>query len=69
MHISWSLASAKQNHVGGQVYTAWCYEEGEGVELDLASAFEWWWKAAEQDNEVAQYNIGEYFELGTGRDF
>ena len=68
LHFKWSLAAAKQNHVGGQVYTAWCYEQGKGVEPNDESAFEWGMKAAEQDDVDAQYFIGNYFEDGTGTD-
>ena len=28
LHFKWALAAAKQDHVGGQRYTAECYEEG-----------------------------------------
>ena len=39
-----------------------------GVERDYASAFEWWMKAAEQEDVDAQYSLGQYFEFGKGRD-
>ena len=62
------MAAAKQNHIGGQAYTAECYENEWGVERDYASAFEWYMKAAEQEDAASQYIIGEYFEEGRGRD-
>ena len=68
LHFKWSLAAAKQGSIGGQAYTAECYEEGWGVEQNDESAFEWWMKAAEQEDSIAQYYIGQYFEHGTGID-
>ena len=47
------MAAAKQDHVGGQAYTAFCYQEGWGVEPNAASAFEWYMKAAEQEDVFA----------------
>ena len=66
--FKWALAAAKQNHIGGQAYTAECYENEWGVERDYASAFEWYMKAAEQDDDVAQHCVGRFFEDGIGRD-
>ena len=54
--------------VGGQAYTAECYFEGRGVEKNHTSAFEWYMKAAEQDDDEAQRCVGRFFEHGTGRD-
>jgi len=68
LHFKWALAAAKQNHIGGQAYTAECYENEWGVEQDYASAFEWYMKAAEQDDDVAQHCVGRFFEFGRGRD-
>ena len=66
LHFKWSLAAAKQDHVGGQTFTARCYEEGWGVAPNLASAFEWYMKAAEQENAFAQRRTGICFEEGKG---
>ena len=68
LHFKWALAAAKQGDIGGQAYTAECYEKGWGVESSHASSFEWWMKAAEQEDDEAQYYIGRYFEYGYGRD-
>ena len=68
LHFKWALAAAQQNHIGGQAYTAECYEKGWGVEPNHASAFEWYMKAAVQEDVNAQYFIGQYFEYGTGTD-
>ena len=55
--FKWALAAAKQGDRGGQTYTGDCYEQGWGVEPNVASAFEWYMKAAEQEDEYAQYYI------------
>ena len=68
LHFRWALAAAKQNHVGGQVYTADCYFHGLGVEPNEETAFEWFFKAAEQDDAESQRNVGWCFENGKGRD-
>ena len=62
----WALAAAKQDHIGGQAYTAECYEKGWGVEPNHASAFEWYMKAAEQEDSFAQRRTGICFEEGKG---
>jgi len=38
------------------------------VERNQDFAFEWWMKAAEQQDVEAQTNIGRYFEFGKGRE-
>ncbi len=37
------------------------YRHGYGVEQNYSNAMEWYLKAAEQGNRVAQYNIGITF--------
>ena len=54
--------------VGGQAYTAECYFEGRGVKKNHTSAFEWYMKAAEQDDDESQRCVGRFFEEGKGRD-
>jgi len=68
LHFKWALAAANQDHIGGQAYTAECYEKGWGVEPNVESAFEWLMKAAEQEDDEAQYFIGRDYEDGRGRD-
>ena len=68
LHFKWALAAAKQGHIGGEAYTAECYEKGWGVESSHTFAFEWWMKAAEQEDSIAQYYVGDFFEIGRGRD-
>ena len=64
LHFKWALAAARQDHAEGQAYTATCYENGWGVEHNYASAYKWWMLAA----DIAHYYVGQYFELGKGRD-
>jgi TPR repeat protein len=68
LHFKWALAAAKQGHVGGQAYTAECYESGWGTERNFHFAFEWWIKAARQNDAIAERCLGQFFEHGKGRD-
>jgi TPR repeat protein len=68
LHFKWAMAAAKQNHIGGQAYTAECYQRGWGVEPNDETAFEWWMKAAVQEDSIAQRFVGQFFEYGKGRD-
>jgi TPR repeat protein len=40
------------------------YENGRGVAQDLSQAAAWYYKAAQQGNDVAQCNLGFMFENG-----
>ena len=42
------------------------YEKGHGVPQDYSQAVAWFRKAAEQGNDVAQYNLGEMYREGRG---
>ncbi|MCI6654991.1 MAG: sel1 repeat family protein [Clostridium sp.] len=43
------------------------YKNGEnGIQKDLSKAYEWFKKAAEQDNQYAQKNLGDFFLYGRG---
>ena len=42
------------------------YDKGNGVTQDYAEAVKWFRKAAEQGDEVAQFNLGEMYRLGNG---
>ena len=64
--FKWALTAAKQGYIGGQAYTAECYDEGRGVAPNLESAFEWYIKAAEQEDAFAQRRTGICFEEGRG---
>ena len=42
------------------------YEDGRGVKQDYFKAFEWWQKAAEQENALAQSGLGVMYQYGQG---
>ncbi len=42
------------------------YENGDGVEQDYEEALEWFRKAAEQGDLLAQYSLGDMYENGNG---
>jgi TPR repeat protein len=42
------------------------YAKGEGVLVNLDEAVKWWRKAAEQGEEVAQYQLGLAYSKGEG---
>ncbi|MBQ6647668.1 MAG: sel1 repeat family protein, partial [Muribaculaceae bacterium] len=43
-----------------------CYYEGDGMEKDYTQAVFWYFKAAEQGNVDAAYNLGVSYSLGEG---
>ena len=45
-----------------------CCANGQGVPQDHATAVEWFRKAAEQDDDSAQYNLGVCYYNGLGVD-
>jgi hypothetical protein len=47
------------------IYTP-IYLNIEGVKKNDESSFEWWMKAAIEGKEIAQCNLGESYEKGTG---
>ena len=42
------------------------YENGNCTERNLEKAIYWYNKAAENDSEIAQYNLGRCYKLGIG---
>ena len=42
------------------------YAKGNGVEQDYEKAFDWYMKAAEQENRDAQYSVAVMYESGEG---
>jgi len=42
------------------------YENGHGVAIDLDKAVHWYRKAAEQDNALGQFNLGDMYDYGKG---
>jgi len=68
LSFRWTLAAAKQEHVGAMVSIGVAYSTGRGVEQNYESAFEWYTKAAEKGNKYAQSNLGYCCEHGEGCD-
>ena len=66
LDFRWSLAAAKQEHVGAMANIGSFYFNGRGVEQNDESAFEWCMKAAEKGDKNAQYNVGYFYEKGRG---
>ena len=54
-------------HVRGQRNLGNCYLEGKGVYKDTSKAAYWLEKAADQNDEVAQYVIAQMYEYGDGK--
>ena len=61
-------ASAEQGDANAQRELGECYEDGQGVYIDLEQAVFWYRKAAEQGDADAQYKLGECYENGRGID-
>ena len=59
-------ALADKGDAEAQYKLAFCYEAGEGVEKDDATAFLWGKKAAEQGHAKAQNLVGVLLEGGLG---
>ena len=52
--------SKAQNRLG------MCYAQGNGVELDVKEAADWFQRSVDQDNRAAQYNLAGLFRRGIG---
>jgi TPR repeat protein len=57
---------AEQGHARAQCKLGLCYDNGDGVEKNLAEAFRWYRKAAEQGNAWAQFKRGFCYAKGDG---
>jgi TPR repeat protein len=47
-------------------YLAICYEKGEGTDRNSEKAFYWYYKAAENGNEKAMFNLAIYYNNEEG---
>jgi len=61
-----NLLPAQQGDAKAQIFVAYLYETGQGVNQDYAKAAEWYRKAAEKGNATAQAQIGNMYFLGRG---
>lgn len=64
--ISDLTARAEAGEAKAQFSLALLYDKGEGVLQDFRQAVVWYTKAAEQDNEAAQFFLGEKYFMGEG---
>ena len=58
------IDAAKRGHVRSQSRLGRCYDNGEGVEQNFKTAFEWYTKAAEQNDAYAQLNLSNLYYKG-----
>ena len=64
-----SMKAALQGVAEAQCWVGIMYDQGEGVEQDHEQAFEWFMKAAkQQDHANAQLAIGRMYQFGQGTD-
>ncbi|MDH5378430.1 MAG: sel1 repeat family protein [Gammaproteobacteria bacterium] len=64
--MAYWLPLAKKGFADAQSNVAWMYQNGLGVEKDLAQAVNWYNKAATQQQAVAQNNLGSLHDQGLG---
>ena len=62
----WFQKAAKQGDAEAQLHLGSMYENGHGVQEDLAQAFQWYLKAAKQGNAVAQCLLAMMLEESDG---
>jgi hypothetical protein len=55
-----------ENDQEAQFNLAWCYQQGLGVEINLAKAAQYYWVAATQGHRDAQYQLGVCCASGIG---
>jgi TPR repeat protein len=61
-----NLLPAEQGDAKAQVFVAYLYETGQGVNRNYTKAAEWYGRAARQGNPVAQTQLGNMYRLGRG---
>jgi uncharacterized protein len=61
-----NLMPAEQGDAKAQVFVAYLYETGQGVNQNYSKAAEWYGRAARQGNPVAQTQLGNMYRLGRG---
>jgi len=58
------LPLANHGYAKAQAIVAWMYHIGKGRPKNLQKAYEWYLKAAKQDDPIAQNNLGVFYEQG-----
>lgn len=66
MPVSDLQAAAKSGSAPAQFYLATRYKTGQGVNMNLVEAFNWYKKAADQGIAAAQLNVGQMYAEGRG---
>jgi hypothetical protein len=61
-----NLMPAEQGDAKAQVFVAYLYETGQGVDQNYTKAAEWYGRAARQGNPTAQTQLGNMYRLGRG---
>ena len=61
-----NLLPAQQGDAKAQVFVAYLYETGQGVNQNYAKAAEWYSRAAQKGNTVAQTQLGNMYRIGKG---
>ncbi len=61
-----NLLPAQQGDAKAQVFVAYLYETGQGVNQNYTKAAEWYSRAAQQGNAVARTQLGNMYRLGKG---
>jgi TPR repeat protein len=62
------LAERETESSAAQLFLGFMYTKGLGLAPDLATAAEWYGRAAEQDNMLAQIRLGLMYRRGAGVD-
>lgn len=58
------LPLAENNQAEAQLFVAYLFSKGLGVEQNPEQAFYWYKKAADQQIPEAQYQLGLFYEIG-----
>ena len=51
------MQAAEAGNAAAQTHLGWCYDEGEGVEVDHEKAFYWYLRSAELGDATGQFNL------------
>ena len=51
------IRAAEAGNAAAQTHLGWCYDEGEGVEVDHEKAFYWYTRSAEAGDATGQFNL------------
>ncbi|KAG0042487.1 hypothetical protein BGZ90_009379, partial [Linnemannia elongata] len=66
MDITQTIVNASLGNTSAQVALGKMYVRGQGVNQDYQAAMDWFCKAAEKSDPIAQNEIGDLFRFGNG---